>query len=356
MRTQLLTASLISTLSTICLASSEPKEIAVAATRNGWDLVAIADDGTLRVSDGAGTVQALPFLDATAGAHRSWPVAASDGASVFVAWVEGGAGGSRIMSATFAASGVPRTLQVSGNTARWARFPSIAVSPDGVPWVAWVDGSMGDDNIVVSRFEGGVFTRPERVSAPDATEDLVPQIAFDLTGTPVVVWSGRVGEALDDVLWSRRDGQMWSPEARLHAENQVPDVTPALGRDGTGNLWVAWSSLEDKTAYQVFAARLDGKAWLPTVRVSQGTGAATLPRIVGAEDGVVVLWNQNDGAASAAEARLLDGHGAVKEIAFPSRAEIGRSSRPVAFYREHALSLVSADGAAVSTVVAKIGR
>jgi len=76
-----------------------------------------------------------------------------------------------------------------------SEFPSIAITPDGQPTVAWEDGSSGDRQIYVRRWHGG---RWEEVGAGSASDDGIsdttgesrlPSIATAANGTRTVAWS-----------------------------------------------------------------------------------------------------------------------------------------------------------------------
>ena len=243
----------------------------------------------------------------------SWLVATGTASRLMAAWVESTGSGSRIMAAEILDGRAGPAVQVSSAAARWCRFPAIAETAEGETWIAWVDGSMETDGIVASHGRAGRFSPPEVVSGIDTSEDLVPQVGFDRVGSTVVVWAGLDGHD-DEILWSRRgaDGT-WSREARIHADNAVPDITPSLARDGHGVLHVAWSMYE-ADGYQVMTSPFDGRAWGPAVRVSPGTGAATLPRAVADGDAVVILWNQFDGRGSLLGASRVTSDGMAQPI------------------------------------------
>ncbi len=72
--------------------------------------------------------------------------------------------------------------------------PSVAIAPDGTPYVAWKDESNGNGEIYVRRWNGNGW---EEVGAGSASgggisdnsgESYVPSVAISPGGTPYVAW------------------------------------------------------------------------------------------------------------------------------------------------------------------------
>lgn len=286
----------------ILLALTGCLSAAVAAQRPPEQLVAAAADGTVvTVIDGARLTITAPQAetmqhDPPAGSTIDWPVAASAGRGLAACWVEGDGGATRIMLVTGQDGRFSEPKAISPAATRHSRFPSLAMGAEGDLWIAYVEGVAASDDVVAIHVRGGEASAPLRVSVRDDSEDLVPQIAVDADGSAVVVWAGFDGHD-DEILWSRLEGEAFSKEERVAANNPFPDVTPSMARGGDGRLHAAWSGF-DGNAYQISWSAWDGKAWTPAVRVSSGAGAATLPRVAPSADGALVLWNQYDGKVS----------------------------------------------------------
>ena len=77
-------------------------------------------------------------------------------------------------------------------------------------------------------------------------------------GSWLLVWAAVDGED-DEILWSVRREEIWSNPARVHRDNSVPDVTPALVAIDGGAL-AAWSWF-DGNDYRLRQARFDGESW-----------------------------------------------------------------------------------------------
>jgi hypothetical protein len=84
------------------------------------------------------------------------------------------------------------------------------------------------------------------------------------------VWSAFDGDD-DEILWSRRDGASWTAPARLHPDNRVPDITPAVAATAHGAV-AAWSRYDDGS-YRGRVMRFDAAAgWQDEERVG-GAGS-----------------------------------------------------------------------------------
>lgn len=287
---------------------------AVAGSRGpdaSEQLVAAAADGTVATVTG-GTHLAIEVAgkeifvqEARPGSSIGWPAASSSGRDVAIAWVDGNGETSRVMVATGRDGNLSAPRAVTPAATRHARFPSVAIGVDGETWIAYVDGVLAGDDVMAVRLGETATSTPLRVSDRDDSEDLVPQIAMDAAGSVVVVWAGYDGHD-DEILWSRFQDGAFTPEARVHANNPFPDLTPSMTRGGDARLHAAWSGF-DGSSYQVFTSAWDGKAWTPAVLVSSGEGAATLPRVTATTDGALLLWNQYDGKVShVGAARVVD--------------------------------------------------
>ena len=77
-------------------------------------------------------------------------------------------------------------------------------------------------------------------------------------GSWLLVWAA-VDGVDDDIWWSRRTTSGWTEPARVHPDNQVPDIQPAVIAVPGGAL-VAWSGFDGRD-YRIRLARFDGAAW-----------------------------------------------------------------------------------------------
>lgn len=186
----------------------------------------------------------------------------------------------------------------------------VAIS-DGQTLLAlgWLAGGQRHADVEAAAWNGERWERTTLI-APGSRTQLALSGAATADGRAVIAWSAYDGED-DEILWSRHDSAGWSAPRRVGADDQVPDIVPALGRVG-GELHLAWSEW-DGDAYRLRLARLEGDQW----RV-----IATLP-----ERGAFAARFESDGVLS-----YRDGEGAawvVRELAGDgSTARLSKSAGP----------------------------
>ncbi len=204
--------------------------------------VAVALDGTLYVA----------WQDSSSGYDEIY-VLHWDGAT----WQEVGAG---------SASGDG----ISGTGA--AANPSIAVAPDGVPYVAWKDIPLGNE-IYVRRWNGSVW---EEVGSGSASGNGISDTGFaygpslDIApdGTPYVAWYD--GSDVDWEIYVRYwDGSAWeevgfgSASGGGISDNAGDSSYPALAVDPTDpepHPYIAW--MDDSSGNnEIYVKHWDGNSW-----------------------------------------------------------------------------------------------
>jgi hypothetical protein len=107
------------------------------------------------------------------------------------------------------------------------------------------------------------------ISAPRRGSQLALTGAVLGDGSWLVVWTAFDGRD-DEVLWSRRVGNVWQAPARVDADDSWPDITPALTAAPGGAL-LAWSSY-DGASYRTVLARFAGQGFATPRQVGDGDG------------------------------------------------------------------------------------
>ncbi len=143
------------------------------------------------------------------------------------------------------------------------RSPSLAVDPQGVLWLAWSGFDGTDEEIFFSRWGEGDWEKAQRVNRDDASPDLYdgsPYLAIGGDGQPWLLWVGD-GEGLDDeIFYARWEGEGWSEEGLVSADDSSSDLMPTLAIDGRGRPWAAWSGEYDGKS-GVLYSRWEGDGW-----------------------------------------------------------------------------------------------
>ena len=165
--------------------------------------------------------------------------------------------------------------------------PVVLVSDGSLAGLAWVEGDRQSDlQVWAARWTGNEWGETESVSGPGPGSQLALAGAVLEDGSWLLVWTGFDGED-DETLFSRKVQGIWSTPELVHADNQVPDITPALValRDGAVAAW-SWF---DGSDYRIKTARFDGHDW--TVNEAMGGKGSVYPRLVSTELGAQLLFH-----------------------------------------------------------------
>jgi len=170
---------------------------------------------------------------------------------------------------------------ISDNNGHSGR-PSLAVAPDGTPYVAWEDESGGDWEIYVKRWSGNNWEEVGTGSASgggisdNSNDSFSPSLAIAPDGTPYVAWDDNSGgDAEIYVLhWS---GSNWEEVGTGSASgggisdnsNDSYSLSMAIAPDGTPYVaWVDGWSVSTPPAppptegdYEIYVLRWNGSSW-----------------------------------------------------------------------------------------------
>ena len=149
---------------------------------------------------------------------------------------------------------------------------SIASSPDGSLWVAWLsfDGS-ADDIAIRHRRVDGSWQNLQWVPGSDG-DNWAPQVSVDGANRVWVVWSRQV-EGNWDIYARRFDPEQsrWSQLEQLSSD-PLPDIHPRIGSDGHGGaalVWQGFRTTEESTSSNIFLRVLKGDGWAEAVQVTR---------------------------------------------------------------------------------------
>ena len=124
--------------------------------------------------------------------------------------------------------------------------------------LVWLEGSDASAlGVRAAAWNGTGFSAAEWVSPPLDGSQLALSGAVLADGSWLLAWSAFDGSD-DEILWSRRDGATWTAPARLHPDNRVPDITPAVAATARGAV-AAWSRY-DGGSYRGRVMRFDASA------------------------------------------------------------------------------------------------
>ena len=209
-------------------------------------------------------------------------------------------------------------------------WPSAAVAPDGTPYVAWHDSSSGDWEIYARRWNGSSWEEVGAGSASgggisNSSEAAWPSMAVAPDGTPYVAWED--WSSGDEIYVRRWNGSSWVEVGAGSASgggisnnsgiSEVPSV--AVAPDGT--LYVAW---DDNSGgdYEIYVRRWNGSSWEEVGAgsasgggISDNSGSSAWPSMAVAPDGTpYVAWHDNSGGDWEIYMRRWGGSGATYSI------------------------------------------
>jgi len=177
-------------------------------------------------------------------------------------WIEPGARGDALYVSHQRAGrwSVPRKLTADGGA---KATPAVAADARGNVWTAWVVPGAGGHRIEYLHLQG------ERVAARTTLDtpfsyNMAPSLALDDAGVPWLVWSGwsESGGKAEEIYFSRWDGAAWEQPVRVNGDDKYPDILPLVAIDRDGRPVVTWSGF-DGDRYRSYRSTWTGSVWGP---------------------------------------------------------------------------------------------
>lgn len=212
-----------------------------------------------------GTWRQAYALSASPGILEHSPsLAFSDGGTVpWAAWsASRGTEQSEILVSRWSSDGWSLPVTVPGTKVLRGDQPFLASGPNGTLWLAWIGHDGVDSEVYVSRWDGANWSEAWLVGRDDQDPqayDTHPRLAVDATGKAWLVWASYEGSLNDEIHSSYWDGSAWSPQQRVSAPDDTPDVWPAVALDAAGQPWVAWqgAETEDIGRWRIYLSHWD---------------------------------------------------------------------------------------------------
>ncbi len=195
-----------------------------------------------------------------------------------------------------------------------SRDCSLAIAPDGTPYVAWRDNSGGDSDVYVRRWDGDTW---EEVGAGSASgggisdsdgDSRYPSMAIGPDGVPYVAWEDG-GFANREIYVRRWNGSSWeevgpgSASGGGISDNSGNSGKPSVSAAADGVLYVAWLDNSETSTYEIYVRRWNGSAWEEAGSgsasgggVSANSGWSGMPSVSVGPAGVsYVAWSDYSG-------------------------------------------------------------
>ena len=169
---------------------------------------------------------------------------------------------------------------------RYRGQPVLLVNSGRLVGLVWAEGNGHRElEIWAAPWRDGEWAIPERVSPQGPGSQLAPAATILEDGSWLVVWAAYDGTD-DEIVWSRRQAGIWSKPQRLHPDNDVPDIIPNLIAIEDGAL-AAWSWF-DGNDYRLLTVRLANDTWTaPEIIGGKGSGD---PGLMQSAEGVWLLF------------------------------------------------------------------
>jgi hypothetical protein len=192
-------------------------------------------------------------------------------------------------------------------------FPAAAVDKSGNVWLAYLEfthhaehnklrwsyrerpanfdglnAPTGGDRILARKYSNGVWGDPIEVS-PAGGDVYRPAVAVDGSGRVWVFWSSNDKGDFD--LWARPIEAAKPGRAVRLSSAKGSDIDPAAATDSSGKVWVAWQAWRNGRA-SIVAAEQKGNGFSAAAAVSNSKGNEWNPAVAADASGrVTVVWD-----------------------------------------------------------------
>jgi hypothetical protein len=146
--------------------------------------------------------------------------------------------------------------------------------------LVWLEGGRQEELAVLfAEWLGDDWGPVGTVSPAGTGSQVAPTVTVLADGRWLVLWTAFDGSD-DETMWSVLDGVRASAPARLHEDNETPDILPAVLATRRGAV-AGWSWLDGRD-YRLRIASFDGRSWrLEPPRPGRGADG---PRLLAAGD------------------------------------------------------------------------
>jgi hypothetical protein len=229
-------------------------------------------------------------------------IAVAPGGTAFVAWCDNSSANDEIYVRRWNGSSWEEVGVGSAtgggisNNSGGSRFPSLAITSDGTPYVAWYDDSSANDEIYVRRWNGSSW---EEVGIGSATgggisnnngESGGASVAIAPDNTPYVAW-GDESNGNSEIYVRRWNGSSWeevgigSATGGGISSNSGDSYDPSIATASDGTPCVAWTGRSTDDDLEIYVRCWNGSSWREA-----GIGSATGG---GISDNASSSWNSS---------------------------------------------------------------
>lgn len=167
------------------------------------------------------------------------------------------------------------------NTAGASELPSLAIETTGNPVVGWQDGTNGNLEVYLKRWDGAQWAELSGSASSGgisgtATPSEGCSLALESTNNPLVAWQDGAGNT--EVFLKRWDGAQWVQLSSSGSGNGLSNTSGAsrhasLSRDASNFPVAAWTDMTSG-ALEVYLKRWDGMQWIELAGSASGGGVS----------------------------------------------------------------------------------
>jgi Ca2+-binding RTX toxin-like protein len=222
----------------------------------------------------------------TSGNQMRPTIAADSSGNFIIAWdssFQEGVGNSGIYAQRYNAAGAPigGEFRINTTTEHDQNFPSIATAADGSFVVTWMsihqDGN--SNGIYARRYDvsGAALSGEFRVNTTTISFQQFPDIEIAADGSFLIGWTSNDQDGSGLGVYAQRynaTGGRVGEEFLVNTETENRQSDPSIASDASGNVVIAWTSLEqDGSSLGVYAQRY--KTVRPVVTLPENTSTAS---------------------------------------------------------------------------------
>jgi lysophospholipase L1-like esterase len=192
---------------------------------------------------------------------------------IWAAWEKWGTARSRIELASFGSAGI-ESDRIIGPSEGCEVSPDFAISPDGKPWVIWVNALEDETQVLVLDVSSKVTWRLTAESSASVTS---PKILFDAEGSPWAFWNVTFGQSGEIVYRVMHRGK-WTAPAFVPRETKWPALNPDAVVNGRGTIWLIWSGYDGQD-YEIYLTHWTGTGWAREAAITDNAEADLFPSL-----------------------------------------------------------------------------
>lgn len=181
-----------------------------------------------------------------------------------------------------------------------AENPQVAVDENGNAIAVWHQSDGTRNNIWANRYTpSGGWGTAELLETDDAGGAWEPQIAVDVAGNAIAVWTQFDGIRYNIRANNYSPGAGWGTAFPIEADEENSAQNPQIAVNGGGDALAVWRN-HNGISWVIWASRYTAGSWGAPTRIGNEVGGhSTQPQIgINTAGNGVAVWQQNDGTRS----------------------------------------------------------